>query len=270
MREEIKMLIQLQELDATVRRLKQTKEKLAKEAAEVDRAAQAEKQTLTDKSSEAKSFRMALDKRELDLKEVEGRIKKLEVQLNTVKSNKEYAAFQHEILGLKADKSRIEDEILKMFEQSEQQQKEIKQLAAKAEDAAAAVSERKKAIQTALQDADARVERVQKERTELSAKIPPAFRNPYERLLTAGRRPRDGRLPQLRLQRLPDVAHRQHRQPAHGRRQADLLPVLRPHPLPRRGRGPHRRRRRGTKRFVVSGADNAYRRKPAPGIPTAS
>jgi uncharacterized protein len=184
MREEIKMLIQLQDLDTTIRSLKLTKEKVAKEAAEVERAAQTEKQTLTDRSAEAKSFRVALDKRELDLKEAEGRIKKLEVQLNTVKSNKEYAAFQHEILGLKADKSRIEDEILKMFEQSEQQQKEIKQLAARAEDAAAAVSKRKKAIDTALQDADARIERVQKERAELSAKIPPSFRNPYERLLT--------------------------------------------------------------------------------------
>ena len=184
MREEIKMLIQLQELDATVRSLKLTKEKLAKEAAEADRTAQAEKQSLTDKSSEAKSFRMALDKRELDLKECEGRIKKLEVQLNTVKTNKEYAAFQHEILGLKADKSRIEDQILKMFEQSEQQQKEIKLLAANAADAAAALSERRKAIQTALQDADARAARIQQERVELSEKIPPAFRNPYERLLT--------------------------------------------------------------------------------------
>jgi hypothetical protein len=183
MREEIKMLIQLQELDTAVRSLKLTKEKLAKDAAEADRAAQAEKQTLADRSSEAKSFRMALDKRELDLKEAEGRIKKLEVQLNTVKTNKEYAAFQHEILGLKADKSRIEDEILKMFEQSEQQQKEIKQLAAKAEDAASAVRERKKAMETALQDADARIARVQKERAELSEKIPPGFRNPYERLL---------------------------------------------------------------------------------------
>jgi predicted nucleic acid-binding Zn-ribbon protein len=184
MREEIKMLIRLQDLDATVRNLKLTKEKLAKEAAEADRTAQAEKQSLTDKSSEAKSFRMALDKRELDLKEVEGRIQKLEVQLNTVKTNKEYAAFQHEILGLKADKSRIEDQILKMFEQSEQQQKEIKLLAANAADAAAALSERRKAIQTALQDADARAARIQQERVELSEKIPPAFRNPYERLLT--------------------------------------------------------------------------------------
>jgi hypothetical protein len=184
MREEIKMLIRLQDLDATVRNLKLTKEKLAKEAAEAERTAQSEKQSLTDKSSEAKSFRMALDKRELDLKEVEGRIKKLEVQLNTVKTNKEYAAFQHEILGLKADKSRIEDEILKMFEQSEQQQKEIKLLAAKTAEAAAAAIERRKAIQTALQDADARIARVQNERVELSEKIPPAFRSPYERLLT--------------------------------------------------------------------------------------
>ena len=43
MREEIKMLIQLQELDATVQRLKQTKDKLAMEAAEADRASAAEK-----------------------------------------------------------------------------------------------------------------------------------------------------------------------------------------------------------------------------------
>jgi hypothetical protein len=183
MREEIKMLVQLQELDSTVQKLKLSKEKLVKDAAEVDQAAQAEKQTLTDKSTEAKSFRKALDKRELDLKEAEERIKNLEAQLNTIKSNKEYAAFQHEILGLKADKSRIEDEILKMFDQSEQQQKEIKLLAAKADEAAASVAARRKAIETALQDADARIERVQKERAELSAKIPPSFRNPYERLL---------------------------------------------------------------------------------------
>jgi hypothetical protein len=184
MREEIKMLIQLQELDETIRRLKLTKEKLAKEAVEADRAAQAEKQTLTDRNAEAKSFRMALDKRELDLKDIEARIKKLELQLNTVKTNKEYAAFQHELLGLKADKSRVEDEILKMFEQSEQQQKELKQLAAKAEEAAAAAAARRKGIQAALQDADARTARAQKERAELSEKIPPAFRSPYERLLT--------------------------------------------------------------------------------------
>ena len=184
MREEIKMLIQLQELDATVRKLKLAKEKLAKEAAESDRAAQAGKQSLTDKSAEAKSFRVALNKREMDLKDIEERIKKLEVQLNTVKTNKEYAAFQHEIFGLKADKSRIEDEILKMFEQAEQQQKEITLLTAKASEADAAASERRKAIQAALQDADARVARVQTERAELSGKIPPAFRSPYERLLT--------------------------------------------------------------------------------------
>ena len=184
MREEIKMLIRLQDLDATVRNLKQTKEKLAKEAAESDRTTQAGKQSLTDKSAEAKSFRMALDKRELDLKDIEARIRKLEVQLNTVKTNKEYAAFQHEILGLKADKSRMEDDILKMFEQSEQQQRELKQLAAKAEEAAAAVSERRKTIQAALQDADARALRLLKERAELSGKIPAAFRSPYERLLT--------------------------------------------------------------------------------------
>jgi len=183
MREEIKLLIRLQELDSTIHNLSRTKEKLSKDAADVEQSVKSEQRSHETATTEAKAFRRGLDKREGDLKEIEGRIQKLETQLNAVKSNKEYAAFQHEILGLKADKSRAEDEILKMFEQTEAQQKELKNLASKAEAAETAVHGRRKAIQTALEDADARIERLRQERAELSAKIPPAFRTPYERLL---------------------------------------------------------------------------------------
>ena len=183
MREEIKQLIHLQELDQTIRRLQTTGDKLAKDAAEVARNSQTEKQNLEDRGLEAKSFRRALDRREMDLKEREAKISKLQGQLNQVKTNKEYAAFQHEILGLKADASKTEDEILKMLEQAETHQRELKELTRRAEEAVQATAKQRQAFETAISDATARIERVRQERAALAGKIPPNFLGPYERLL---------------------------------------------------------------------------------------
>jgi predicted nucleic acid-binding Zn-ribbon protein len=119
----------------------------------------------------------------MDLKDIEAKIRKLDLQLNIVKTNKEYAALQHETLGLKADKSKNEDEILKMLEQTETQQKELKELARKAGEAGLEARERRKAIETALNDAEARIQRVRQERAALAATIAPTFLTPYERLL---------------------------------------------------------------------------------------
>lgn len=183
MRDEIRLLIQLQELDGTVRSLHATRQKLLKDLAEVDKAAAAEAQSHEDRSNEAKAFRRAIDKRELDLKDIEGRIQKYDSQLNQAKTNKEYAALQHEILGLKADKSRIEDDILKMYEQVEAQASEVKEGGKRVTEAQKAAAERRKTVETAIADAVARVERIRKERADLAAKIPPNFLQPYERLL---------------------------------------------------------------------------------------
>lgn len=184
MREEIRQLVQLQELDTTARKLQTVKEKLTKDLTDAERGVVAEKENQENRTSEIKTFRKALDKREGDLKDIEAKVQKLEVQLNTVKTNKEYAAIQHEILGLKADKSKVEDEIIKMMEQTESQQREVKELAKRVSDAMAAVQGRKKSIEDAIADADARIEQARQERADLAGRIPPSFLAPYERLLT--------------------------------------------------------------------------------------
>lgn len=183
MQQAIQMLIQLQELDDTARNLQSTKEKLNRELAETERAAGKEKHTLENTAEESLSFRKALDKRELDLKGIEGKISKLEIQLNAVKSNKEYAAFQHEIMGLRADKSRIEDEIIAMLDQIDTQKDNLRELTRRAEAAAQKAEEHKESVATALEDADARIKRLRHEREEVLAQIPAEFLSSYERLL---------------------------------------------------------------------------------------
>lgn len=189
MREEIGRLIQLQNLDQTIKKLNATKKELTAEAVEADRKSGADKRNAADRAEESKSFRAAMHKREAELKAIEAKIDRLQTQLNTVKTNKEYAALQHEITGLKADSSRLEDEILRMLEQVEADGIELKRLAAESDKAAQAAKERKQAIETALADADARIERLKKERGELAAGIPAEYLAPYNRLLRKG----DGR-----------------------------------------------------------------------------
>ena len=69
--------------------------------------------TLAEKKQEEKvAVQKDIDRKELDLKTNEGEITKYNVQLNSIKSNKEYSILVSEIGSKKADISVLEDEIL--------------------------------------------------------------------------------------------------------------------------------------------------------------
>ena len=186
MRSELKDLIKLQDIDATIAKLAVTKSDLLARISQADEEAAAAQEFLENRQAESTSFRSALDSREVDLKVVEGKIAKFQGQLNRIKTNKEYTALQHEILGEKANKSRIEDEILAMMVQIETDRTEIEALRTADEEAKRAAEEEKAAVQEGLQDADARAERLQGERAELVAQVPGEYLTPYERLRKRG------------------------------------------------------------------------------------
>ena len=187
--EGLKLLVRLQKLDGSIQDIEATTRRLAREGAEAERRAEEAQQKSEYATNEMTSFRAAMDRRDGDLKELEARINKLSIQLNIIKTNREYAAIQHEIMGAKADKSRIEDEILTMMDQMESQQREIQELAARKAEAAEEVKRRKQVIKEAIQDAEARILRLKEERNALCERIPTDLRQPYERLHkgTAGR-----------------------------------------------------------------------------------
>lgn len=76
----------------------------------------------------AKQLRIEVDKKDLELKSNEEKINKLNTQLNTVRTNKEYSALTNEIKSAKADNDVIEDVILNLFNQNESIQKEAKEV----------------------------------------------------------------------------------------------------------------------------------------------
>jgi len=65
-----------------------------------------------EKHEEKIAVQKEIDRKELDLKADEGEITRYNVQLNSIKTNKEYSALISEIGSKKADMSILEDEIL--------------------------------------------------------------------------------------------------------------------------------------------------------------
>jgi len=116
MNEEIRKLLELQDCDVKIIRLKQerlaARELLERERKRIREAAE----VLNEDTKQSKALAARTASFELDLKSWEEKIARLSEQQATVKTNKEYAAFQKEIASAEADKSLIEDELLSLYE----------------------------------------------------------------------------------------------------------------------------------------------------------
>jgi len=95
----------INELEASQERRKQD---VQKKKAQIEK----EKALAEKKHEEKMAVQKEIDRKELDLKTNEEEITKYNVQLNSIKTNKEYSALISEIGSKKADMSILEDEIL--------------------------------------------------------------------------------------------------------------------------------------------------------------
>jgi predicted nucleic acid-binding Zn-ribbon protein len=180
-------LIALQDVDARLHLLRRRREDIPRALADADERLARDREALQAFLAKQKQDRVATDHRELDLKTLESRIEKLETQLNTVKTNKEYALLKKEIDGLKADKAVIDDEILQQMLQHEEQDKEGQAHAAhQKEEETALQSERRKA-EAALAELDREIGGLQRERDAAATQVDPDLLRVYQRILDAKR-----------------------------------------------------------------------------------
>lgn len=123
--EQLKVLVDLQKIDAQIYQLK--KELGEHPAVEKKLADQFEKKKAGLKAAEEdlKAQQLRQKQKEGDLLSKEEKIKKLQAQLYSLKTNKEYSAMELEINGLKADKSLLEEEILGLMDGLELSRKKV-------------------------------------------------------------------------------------------------------------------------------------------------
>ena len=188
MSDQIQTLRQLQEVDAQLYQLRREQQHKPL-ALERTKQLVAEQQAKA-QASEAhmKALQLQQKEQELELSTKEANVKKLQMQLFQVKTNKEYTAIQHEIEQTKADVSLIEEEILKVMDAIETASQDRQAQSAQAATGQARLQDEEVRLNQELRAIEEQIGRLQGQRNDLLPLINAPMLAVYERVLTS----RDG------------------------------------------------------------------------------
>ncbi len=179
----LKVLKQLQGVDGKLFRLRKERQQIPVEL-EAAQERVAQQQTAVSAVEERlKAEQLAQKEKEVDLQTKEAGIKKLQGQLFQVKTNREYAAMQHEIDALKADSSLLEEAILQEFEVIDQTMRQRQQARQRLAEEQARLQAETTRIELQLATLNEEMGRLEQRRTSLLPNVPSPALELYERVL---------------------------------------------------------------------------------------
>ncbi|MFH1128220.1 MAG: C4-type zinc ribbon domain-containing protein [Candidatus Omnitrophota bacterium] len=176
-------LIKLQSLDSEIYALKSEKETKPQEIKALEAHFQEKKQSLAALEKNSLDLQKQKKDRELELAAKEGDIKKLQGQLYSLKTNKEYNIMLEQIAAAKADASMIEDKLLKVFEQMDKLKADTEQEKQALKEEENKFNEFKKKIEDRVKVIDDRLGVLEAQRNQVIPEIDPKVFGQYERIL---------------------------------------------------------------------------------------
>lgn len=185
MNDELLALVQLQETDQNIQRLRaeisalpkrlaELEEKLVRQKAGVESAAKAIK------DEDAKRRRM-----ESDLKDIQQKIAKYREQSSGVKTNEQFHAIQHEISFAEAEIAKIEDRELESMERSEQLEAGLRAAQQEFSDSAKVVELEKEAARKASEEQQKHLAALTADRERFRGQISESRLASYDRIAGA-------------------------------------------------------------------------------------
>ena len=188
LKEQILGLLQLQEIDTEIYTLKHEKEAKPAEIKTLETAFEEKKKQISELEKALLNLYKLRKDNELELASKEESIKKLQTQLYSLKTNKEYQAMLSEIDGAKADASMIEDKILEAFTQTDKIKAEAEEEKLRLNEEEKALNEQKKNIENRVKVIDDRISQLDAQRKQALSGIDKKILSQYERILKS----RDG------------------------------------------------------------------------------
>ena len=119
---------------------------------------------------------------DLDIKSRDAHIEKLRSQQQLAKNNKEYQAFLIEINTSKVDKAKVEEDSIKVMEEVEKLQAELKELTTQHETENAKLEQMRNQIGGTVKTLQAEIDELKPLRQQASAEAPPKGRQAFDRL----------------------------------------------------------------------------------------
>lgn len=181
--EQIKLLVELQKLDTQILKIEDELNYIPEKIRELEASLNEKSVGLKKHEDNIKALQLKRKEKEGELQTKEDTIKKYTSQMHQVKTNKEYSALQEEINRVRADNSLIEDEILKIFDLVDVENKAVaaeKELLKKEE---AFIAEEKKKLNADAGRIKAEEEKLKARKSDLAAKVDQKVLAKYERIL---------------------------------------------------------------------------------------
>ena len=117
LREQLKLLWELQKIDLELKGIKEEKDRYPKEIKKLDEKQKIEKERIQKEREKIESLEKTRRQKEGHLNTEQEKIKRAEGRMSEVKTNKEYQALLSEIDTIKEANSRIEEEILQVMDE---------------------------------------------------------------------------------------------------------------------------------------------------------
>jgi predicted nucleic acid-binding Zn-ribbon protein len=176
-------LINLQRLDTEIRRLSALLDNIPTQIAEIDQKIKDSAQII-DKAKE--NFALNQKKRkglEDEVNDIKEKISKYKIQLNEVKTNREYTSFLKEIEEAQQKIDQLEEEIISLMLSSDDIEKEIKESSEKHSQEEAELSKKRVAVNQDKQELETKIKELTQKKEKLLSQIPPSQSKLYNGLL---------------------------------------------------------------------------------------
>lgn len=183
MAEQIKMLVELQELDGEIFDRKKILDDIPVRIKTLDDHLEKESTTLKNLEDESKKFQLERKEKEGELTTKEASIKKYQTQLFQVKTNQEYTSLEKEIASIKADSSLLEDAIIELLDRIEEAQKKVSEEKKVVEEEKKTIVEEKKKIEAEKKNTEAGFNDLSNKRKEFIKNVDKTILSKYERVL---------------------------------------------------------------------------------------
>ena len=185
---QIVALVKLQELDSEIYALNNEKTAEPQEINALEIVFESKKQGLAELEKKSLELQKERKERELELGSNAEAVKKLQGQLYSLKTNKEFQTMQKQIADTQADGSVIEEKILISFEESDKIKSQIEQENLKLKDEEKVFTQGKNKIELRVKEMDERLSQLAVQRKQIIPDIDPKMLLEYERILNS----RDG------------------------------------------------------------------------------
>ena len=182
MNEQLKLLVNLQDLDLKMLDLEKLKNNIPKEIEQNRENFKSAEDEFKNEESELKEIQKTIRLKEGALNDETEHLKKNQVKLNEVKTNKEYSAALKEIDAIKEKKDQLEEEIIVLFEKVEIAKGKIEKSREKVCQEKKIWEDIVKTKENELKSLEEEIKKNQLEREDLVKKVDPKLLQRYQKL----------------------------------------------------------------------------------------